>query len=97
MRKPTAVKDLAPLLTGMLQRGTRSTGEPKPTAAGDVDLLLGEGTGKIVASEDFAAFLFMISSWSLIRISCHCRRGYQYTSMRICICHKLSVCGNASG
>ena len=58
MRKSTAVEDLAPLLTGMLQRGTRSNGESKPAAAGDVVLLLGEGTGKIVASEDFAAFLF---------------------------------------
>jgi hypothetical protein len=57
VRKSTAVEDLAPLLTGMLLRGTRSKGESKPTAAGDVDLILGEGTGKIVASEDFAAFL----------------------------------------
>ena len=58
MRKSTAVEDLAPLLTGMLQRGTRSNGESKPAAAGDVVLLLGEGTGKIVASEDFGALLF---------------------------------------
>ena len=53
------MKNLAPLLTGMLQRGTRSNGESKPAAAGDVVLLLGEGTGKIVVSEDFAAFLFL--------------------------------------
>ena len=58
MRKFTAAEELAPLLTGMLQRGTRSKGESKPAAAGDVVLLLGEGTGKIVASEDFDAFLF---------------------------------------
>ncbi len=58
MRKSTAAEDLAPLLTGMLQRGTRSKGESKPTAAGDVALLLGEGTGKIVASEDSVAFPF---------------------------------------
>ena len=53
--KFTAAEDLA---TGMLQRGTRSKGESKPTAAGDVVLLLGEGTGKIVASEDSVAFPF---------------------------------------
>ena len=59
VRKSTAAEDLAPLLTGMLQRGTRSKGESKPAAAaGDVALLLGEGTGKIVAFEDFVAFLF---------------------------------------
>ena len=58
VRKSTAAEDFAPLLTGMLQRGTRSKGESKPTAAGDVALLLGEGTGKIVASEDFVAFPF---------------------------------------
>ena len=57
VRKSTVAEDLAPLLTGMLQRRTRSKGESKPTAAGDVALLLGEGTGKIVASENFVAFL----------------------------------------
>ena len=40
-----------------MRAAERSKGESKPTAAGDVDLILGEGTGKIVASEDFAAFL----------------------------------------
>ncbi len=69
-------------------------GESKPTTvAGDVALLLGESTGKIVAFED----PFLISGWAMIRLSCHCRRVYRYTSMRICIFHKLSVCGNASG
>ncbi len=91
MRKSTAAEDLAPLLTGMLQRRTRSKGESKPTAAGDVALLLGEGIG------GFRCLPFMISGWAMIRLSCHCRRVYRYTSMRICIFHKLSVCGNASG
>ena len=41
-RKYTAVEDLAPLLSGLPQRGTRSSGATKPTAAGDVARLLGE-------------------------------------------------------
>ena len=41
-RKYIAVKDLAPLLSGLPQRGTRSSGATKPTAAGDVARLLGE-------------------------------------------------------
>jgi hypothetical protein len=41
-RKYTAVEDLAPLLSGLPQRGARSSGVTKPTAAGDVARLLGE-------------------------------------------------------
>ena len=42
-RKYIAVEDLAPLLiSGLPQRGTRSSGATKPTAAGDVARLLGE-------------------------------------------------------
>ncbi len=48
-----------PLLSGLPQRGTRSSGATKPTAAGDVARLLGEVAKKIVASEDFAAFHFL--------------------------------------
>ena len=36
------MEDLAPLLSGLPQRGTRSNGATKPTAAGDVARLLGE-------------------------------------------------------
>ena len=41
-RKYTAVEDLVPLLRGLPQRGTRSSGATKPTAAGDVARLLVE-------------------------------------------------------
>jgi hypothetical protein len=41
-RKYIAVEDLAPLLSGLPQRGTRSSGATKPTAAGDVARLFGE-------------------------------------------------------
>ena len=41
-RKYIAVEDLAPLLSGLPQRGTRSSGATKPTAAGDVARLLGD-------------------------------------------------------
>ncbi len=58
-RKYIAVKDLAPLLSGLPQRGKRSSGATKPIAAGDVARLLGEVAKKIVASEDFAAFPFL--------------------------------------
>jgi hypothetical protein len=36
------VEDLAPLLSGLSKRGTRSSEATKPTAAGDVARLLGE-------------------------------------------------------
>ena len=45
-RKYIAVEDLAPLLSGLPQRGTRSSGATKPTAAGDVARLLEEITKK---------------------------------------------------
>ena len=41
-RKYTAVEDLAPLLRGMPQRGTRSTGATKSTAAEELASVLGE-------------------------------------------------------
>ena len=46
--KSTAAEDPAPRFNGMPQRRgtTRSNGESKPTAAGDVALLLGEVLGK---------------------------------------------------
>ena len=43
-RKYIAVEDLAPLLSGLPQKGTRSSGATKPTAAGDVARLLEEIT-----------------------------------------------------
>ncbi len=41
-KKYITVEHLAPLLSGLPQRGTRSSGATKPTAAGDVARLLGE-------------------------------------------------------
>ena len=40
-RKYIATEDLVSLLSGMPWRGTKSSGEAKPTAAGDVAVLLG--------------------------------------------------------
>ena len=47
-RKYISVEDHpAPLLSGLPQRGTRSSGATKPTAAGDVARLLEEITKKL--------------------------------------------------
>ena len=98
VRKSTAAEDLAPLLTGMLQRRTRSKGgRVKTHCGGGCRSVTRRGHRKNRSIRGFRYLPFMISGWAMIRLSCHCRRVYRYTSMRICIFHKLSVCGNASG
>ena len=58
------------LISGLPQRGTRSSGATKLTAAGDVARLLGEAAKKIVASEDFAAFPFLFLECLSDQIHC---------------------------
>ena len=75
------------------RRGTRSSGARKYYTA----VVEAARARIIVASEDFAPFAFLISGRAMSRLSCHCRRIYRYKCMRICIFHKLFVCGDASG
>ena len=87
VRKSTAAEDLAPLLTGMLQRRARSKGESKPTAAGDVALLLGEVLGEKSAHPRISPSLIMILHCTFSIFGC-CRGCCRICgAARVCVTH----------
>ena len=86
-RKYTTVEDLARYSVDC-RRGGHGVAEQQNPLRRGMSLGYSERSRKNRSIRGFRCLFFMISGWAMIRISCHCRRGYRYTSMRICTFNK---------
>ncbi len=95
-RKYTTVEDLAHYSVDC-RRGGQGVAERQNSLRRGMSLGYSERSRKNRSICGFRCLPSMISGRAMIRLPCHCRRIYRFTSIRICIFHKLSVCGDASG